>query len=66
MKEGEKRGAILNVRKLLEGLTMARSFFKLRNTSCFLINLRSAISWVVAKPASRRWPRIQPYLARSP
>ena len=30
--------------KVVSGLTKARSLFKLRNTSCFLIDLRSAIS----------------------
>ena len=31
-------------KKETKGLTMARSFFKLRNTSCFLVDLRSAMS----------------------
>lgn len=35
---------ILNIRKLIKRLTIARSLFKLRNTSCFLINRRSTIS----------------------
>ena len=35
---------ILNIRKLVKRLTIARSLFKLRNTSCFLIDLKSAIS----------------------
>lgn len=32
------------MKKLVSRLTRARSLFKLRNTSCFLINLKSAIS----------------------
>ena len=35
---------ILNMRKLVKRLTIARSLFKLRNTSCFLIDLRTAMS----------------------
>ena len=43
---------ILNVRKIVKGLAIARSLFKLRNTSCFLIDLRSAMSTGSSKACS--------------
>ena len=43
---------ILNMRKLVKRLTIARSLFKLRNTSCFLIDLGTAMSVGSSKACS--------------
>ena len=40
----EKRVKKKKKKELVERLTITRSFFRLRNTSCFLIDLRSAMS----------------------
>ena len=43
---------INGIKRVVNGLTKARSLFRLRNTSCFLIDLRLAISLGSSKACS--------------
>ena len=43
-KEKRRKESKKKKKELVERLTITRSFFRLRNTSCFLIDLRSAMS----------------------